>query len=472
MGLLGMFQKIFGHLGAGDSEESASESSDLGGERWNADSWNRVQKAFGDGTNVSGIIVSREDGGFVVDLDGIHAFLPDNLADVKPLCNPQELVGRKLELRVMKLDHDRKRAVVSRRDVLMNTSRADRERFLQSLEEGQVVRGTVRTLTDFGAFVDLGCVDGLIYLQDLSWKRITHPSEAVSVGDEIDAKVLKVDRERARVSLGLRQLQADPWDGFVRRCSVGDRVTGRVANVKEYGVFVDLEDGVTGMISASEMSWTNRKIHLSDVVNAGDTLEVQILGIDEEKRRVALGHRQLTPDPMTAFAMCCQVGTNITGSVVKIEDYGFFVEVEDGLDGLVRASEISWTTKKAIPSEFVRVGDTVKVQVLKIDEEKRRIDLGFKQCLPNPWEKFAASHSIGDMVSGTITTISEYGIFVGLEGGIDGLVHLAEISSAEPGVEAIKKYKEGDEVNAVIMAINADLHRIALSIRLLEKLQP
>ena len=469
MGLRDMFQRIFGHSGAAASEESENSSSV--GEPGSADSWNRVQKAYGDGTNVSGIIVSREDGGFVADLDGIHAFLPDNLADVKPLSNPQDLVGRKLELRVMKLDHERKRAVVSRRDVLMNTSRADTERLLQSLEEGQTVRGTVRTITDFGAFVDLGGVDGLIHLQDLSWKKISHPSEAVSVGDVVEARVLKVDRARARVSLGIKQLSADPWTELSGRFSVGDTVIGKVLSVKDYGFFVDIGNGLAGMVPASEMTWSNRKTNPSKVVKEGDTVKAQVLAIDGKKRRITLGLRQLTPDPMTAFAMCCPVGTRITGRVVNISDYGFFVEVEDGLDGLVHATEIDWTQKNPVPSEVVRIGDTVKVQVIGIDEEKRRIELSMKQCLPNPWDEYAAAHSAGDRVRGTVNTIAKFGIFVGLAPGVDGLVHLSEMPSAEPGEEAIKKYKEGDEVEAVIMDINPDLKRIALSIRLLEEEQ-
>lgn len=379
MGLLGMFQKIFGHLGAGDSEESASESSDLGGERWNADSWNIVLKAYCDGTDVSGIIVSREEGGFAADLDGIHAFLPDNLADVKPLSNPQDLVGRKLELRVMKLDHERKRAVVSRRDVLLHTSKADRDRFFQRLEEGQTVRGTVRTITDFGVFVDLGCVDGLIHLQDLSWKRISHPSETVGVGDVVEAKVLKVDRERAHVSLGLKQLQADPWESFVRRCRVGDRVKGRVTNIKVYGALLDIGDGVMGMLSGSEMSWINRKVHPCDVLKVGDDLEVQVIDIDKEKRRIKLSLKQCLPDPWWDLAAALSVGDRVSGIVRTIKDYGLFVRLDCGLEAFVHLSEISSTVPGEEAIQKYKKGDEVHAVITEINADLKRINLSIGQ---------------------------------------------------------------------------------------------
>lgn len=555
-----MLKKIFGSSANTVPVEGGSAgTSASGGWTGSYDAWSRVLKAADEGANVSGIVVSREDGGFVVDLDGIHAYLPDNLAELSSTEDAHDLVGRKLELRVLKLDHERKRAVVSRRDVLQNISMAEIQKLLAGLEPGQVIRGTVRTVNELGAFVDLGGIDGLLYAKEMSWKHVRTPSDIVSPGDEIEVMVLKVDRERNRVALGLRQLSPDPWDGTDRLFSVGTILTGRVSDVTDDGCFVDIGNGLEGFVRRDDISWTSRtiypgmvvstgdtvkvmvldtdmdrhrirlglkqcrpnpwpdlhsryhpgdrltcrvssisrggcyveieegffgfvrisdmawghmKLKSSDLVKAGDTVEVQVLEIDEKQHHFFLGMKQCQYDPWEGISVRYHAGDRITGRVSNIADYGFFVEIEDGVDGLVHRSEIDWTCrncKKIHPEDYVSTGESVQVQVLEIDKEKHRISLGFKQCQPNPWEEFAASHGSGDVVSGIVHTICQYGLFVGLDGGIEGLVHPDEISWTVPGDEAMKGYKEGDEVQAVIMDIHADLQRVALSIKRLEE---
>lgn len=464
--------------------------------------WSIIQEASGKCGNVIGVISGTVKGGFSVDITGIpmfipdmpadvckyllvstgiRAFLPGSLADVRPvpLKEDSKLVGRELELRVIKAEQQRSgfNVVVSGKAAKKKALSERRDLLLANLQEGQVVMGTVKTLTDYCAFIDLGGIDGLLHMKDMSWKRVSKPSEIVSVGDEIKVKVLKFDHERKRITLGLKQLEADPRKSQSEHGYSGERLSfeslaegqvlnGTVKNITSYGAFVDL-GGIDGLLHITDMSW-KRVSNPKDIVSNGEEISVKVLKLDQEHKKVSLGLKQLGADPWTVLAERCHVGDRIKGKVTNIKDYGCFVEIEEGIDGLVHRSEMDWTNQNVNPASLVSKGDTIEVQVLSIDLEKRRISLGLKQCRPNPWEAFAAAHKKGDRVTGRVKSVSKFGIFVVLEGGITGLVHLCDISGTIPGNEAAGRYHEGDEVEAVVLNVQPDEERIALGIKQLE----
>ena len=434
-----------------------------------AETWKMLETAFDNHEVVEGQISGKVKGGFTVDINEIRAFLPGSLVDIRPLRETAHLEGKPLEFKVIKLDQKRNNVVVSRRAVLEEENSAEREALLASLQEGQVIKGIVKNLTDYGAFVDLGGVDGLLHITDLAWRRIRHPSEMVNVGDEIEVKILKFDREKNRVSLGMKQLGDDPWVDITRRYPEGSRVLATVTNLTDYGCFAEIEEGVEGLVHVSEMDWTNKNIHPSKVVAVGDEVEVMVLDIDEERRRISLGIKQCRSNPWEEFAINHAKGDRVSGKVTNLTDYGCFAEIEEGVEGLVHVSEMDWTNKNIHPSKVVAVGDEVEVMVLDIDEERRRISLGIKQCRSNPWEEFAINHAKGDRVSGKIKSITDFGIFIGLDGGIDGLVHLSDISWNEPGENAVRRYSKGEEIETVILSVDPERERISLGVKQLDQ---
>ena len=430
------------------------------------ESWIELEKAYEEKATVIGLINGKVKGGFTVELNGVRAFLPGSLVDTRPAREADHLLGKELEFKVIKLDQKRNNVVVSRRAVIESENSQEREQILENLAEGSEVKGIVKNLTDYGAFVDLGGVDGLLHITDMAWKRVKHPSEIVNVGDEVTVKVLKFDKDRTRVSLGLKQLGQDPWVAIAENHPVNSKLTGKVTNLTDYGAFVDL-GGVDGLLHITDMAWKRVK-HPSEVVTVGQEVTVKVLKFDKEKTRVSLGLKQLGQDPWVAIAQNHPVNSKLTGKVTNLTDYGCFVEILDGVEGLVHVSAMDWTNKNIHPSKVVSVGDVVEVMVLEVDEERRRISLGLKQCKANPWEHFASTHNKNDKVSGKIKSITDFGIFIGLEGGIDGLVHLSDISWNQSGEEAVRNYKKGDEVEAVVLQVDALKERISLGIKQLE----
>ena len=431
------------------------------------EAWLQLEKAYEEQATVVGLINGKVKGGFTVEVNTIRAFLPGSLVDVRPVRDTAHLEGKELEFKVIKLDQKRNNVVVSRRAVIETENTSERDSLLANLQEGQEVKGIVKNLTDYGAFVDLGGVDGLLHITDMAWKRVKHPSEIVNVGDEIAVKVLKFDRERTRVSLGLKQLGEDPWVAIAKRYPEGARLTGRVTNLTDYGAFVDL-GGVDGLLHITDMAWKRVK-HPSEIVNVGDEIAVKVLKFDRERTRVSLGLKQLGEDPWVAIAKRYPEGARLTGRVTNLTDYGCFVEIEEGVENLVHVSEMDWTNKNIHPSKVVNVGDTVEVMVLDIDEERRRISLGLKQCKSNPWQLFAETHAKGDRVSGKIKSITDFGIFIGLHGGIDGLVHLSDISWNVSGEDAVREFKKGDEISAVVLQVDPERERISLGVKQIEE---
>jgi len=428
--------------------------------------WMDLEKALETGEKIEGVITGKVKGGLTVMAKGIRAFLPGSLVDLRPVKDTTPYEGKQMEFKVIKLDRKRNNVVVSRRAVLEATAGAEREALLATLQEGAVVKGVVKNITDYGAFVDLGGIDGLLHITDLAWRRVKHPSEVVNVGDEVTAKVLKFDAEKNRVSLGLKQLGEDPWVGIGRRYPQGTRLFGKVTNLTDYGAFVDL-GGIDGLLHITDLAWRRVK-HPSEVLNVGDEVTAKVLKFDAEKNRVSLGLKQLGEDPWVGIGRRYPQGTRLFGKVTNLTDYGAFVEVESGIEGLVHVSEMDWTNKNVHPSKVVQVGDEVEVMILEIDEERRRISLGMKQCLPNPWEDFAREYKKGDKVKGQIKSITDFGVFVGLPGGIDGLVHLSDLSWSSAGEEAVKNFKKGEEVEAVVLSIDVERERISLGVKQLE----
>ena len=430
--------------------------------------WIELEEALETGKILSGVISGKVKGGLTVMVNSIRAFLPGSLVDTRPVKDTTPFEGKQVEFKVIKLDRKRNNVVVSRRAVLEETLGEERKALLESLTEGAVVKGIVKNITDYGAFVDLGGIDGLLHITDLAWRRVKHPSEVLAVGDEVEAKVLKFDQEKNRVSLGLKQLGEDPWVGLSRRYPQGTRLFGRVTNLTDYGAFVEIEQGIEGLVHVSEMDWTNKNVHPSKVVALGYEVEAKVLKFDQEKNRVSLGLKQLGEDPWVGLSRRYPSGTRLFGKVTNLTDYGAFVEIEQGIEGLVHVSEMDWTNKNVHPSKVVQVGDEVEVMILEIDEDRRRISLGMKQCQANPWNEFADNFKKGDKLKGAIKSITDFGVFVGLPGGIDGLVHLSDLSWNEAGEEAVRKFKKGDEVEAVVLSIDVEKERISLGIKQLE----
>ncbi|UYZ83688.1 30S ribosomal protein S1 [Entomomonas sp. E2T0] len=429
-----------------------------------AESWQTLEAAFAAEEVVKGLINGKVKGGFTVDVNGIRAFLPGSLVDVRPVRDTLHLEGKELEFKVIKLDQKRNNVVVSRRSVLEAENSAEREALLENLQEGQEVKGTVKNLTDYGAFVDLGGVDGLLHITDMSWKRIKHPSEVVAVGDEIDVKVLKFDRERNRVSLGLKQLGEDPWIAIKARYPQGTRAMARVTNLTDYGCFAELEEGVEGLVHVSEMDWTNKNIHPSKVVQVGDEVEVQVLEIDEERRRISLGIKQTRTNPWEDFSTRYNKGDKITGNIKSITDFGIFIGLEGGIDGLVHLSDISWNETGEEAVRNYKKGDEIETIILSVDAERERISLGIKQLEADPFLDYAETHDKGTVVKGIVKEVDAKGAIITLAEEVEGQLKAADISR-ERVEDARTVLKEGEEVEAKITNVDRKSRVITLSIK-------
>ncbi|MFC0048491.1 MULTISPECIES: 30S ribosomal protein S1 [Rheinheimera] len=428
------------------------------------ESWVRLEKACEDKVTVIGVITGKVKGGFTVEVDGIRAFLPGSLVDVRPVRDTLHLEHKELEFKVIKLDQKRNNVVVSRRAVIESESSAERDTLLQNLEEGMEVKGIVKNLTDYGAFVDLGGVDGLLHITDMAWKRVKHPSEIVNVGDEIPVKVLKFDREKQRVSLGLKQMGEDPWAAIASRYPEGARITGRVTNLTDYGCFVEIEEGVEGLVHVSEMDWTNKNIHPSKVVNLGDSVEVMVLEIDEERRRISLGLKQCKANPWEEFAKGFNKGDRVSGKIKSITDFGIFIGLDGGIDGLVHLSDISWNSTGEDAVREFKKGDEVSAVVLQVDPERERISLGIKQLDEDPFNGYLADNKKGAIVKGAVTAVDAKGATVLLEGGVEGYVRVSDIAR-ERIEDATTALKVGEEVEARLMGVDRKNRVISLSIK-------
>jgi len=429
-----------------------------------AKAWEDLEKAFEDQSIVTGMMTGKVKGGFTIDVTGVRAFLPSSLVDVRPVRDPSYLEGKELEFKVIKIDRKRANVVVSRRAVVEKEMSAEREAFLSGLEEGQVVKGVVKNLTDYGAFVDLGGIDGLLHITDLAWKRVKHPSEVLKVGDEIEAKVLKYDRERNRVSLGLKQLGDDPWVDIQRRYPEGTRLFGKVTNITDYGAFVEIEPGVEGLVHVSEMDWTNKNIHPTKVVQLGDEIEVMILDIDMERRRISLGMKQCKPNPWEEFAANHQKGEKIQGKIKSITDFGVFVGLDGGIDGLIHLSDLSWSRPGEEAVHDFKKGDEVEAVILAIDPERERISLGIKQLEGDPFSVYVAQFSKGAIVKGTVASVEAKGAVIKLGDDIEGYLRASELSR-DRIEDARSLLKEGDEIEAKITVIDRKNRKISLSVK-------
>ncbi|MDZ4194226.1 MAG: 30S ribosomal protein S1, partial [Pseudomonas sp.] len=429
-----------------------------------AESWLVLEAAFNAEEVVKGVINGKVKGGFTVDVNGIRAFLPGSLVDVRPVRDTTHLEGKELEFKVIKLDQKRNNVVVSRRSVLEAENSAEREALLESLQEGQQVKGIVKNLTDYGAFVDLGGVDGLLHITDMAWKRIKHPSEIVNVGDEIDVKVLKYDRERNRVSLGLKQLGEDPWVAIKARYPENTRVVARVTNLTDYGCFAELEEGVEGLVHVSEMDWTNKNIHPSKVVNVGDEVEVMVLDIDEERRRISLGIKQCKTNPWEDFSGQFNKGDKISGTIKSITDFGIFIGLDGGIDGLVHLSDISWNEAGEEAVRRFKKGDELETVILSVDPERERISLGIKQLEDDPFSNYVSINDKGTIVRGVVKEVDAKGAIIDLGNEIEATLKASEISR-DRVEDARNVLKEGDEVEAKIISVDRKSRVISLSVK-------
>jgi len=436
--------------------------------------WQKLDEAFKSNETLTGKVVDRIKGGLVVDV-GVRAFLPASQTDVRPVHNIEAWMGRELPVRVIKLNRKRGNVVVSHRVLLEEELKVQREALMESLSEGAVLVGKVKNLTDYGAFVDLGGIDGLLHVTDISWGRVSKPSEVLQAGDEIEVTVLKFDKEKARISLGRKQLLPDPWQTVAERYPVGSRVQGKVVSTTDYGAFIELEQGIEGLVHVSEMSWSKRAKHPSKIVNAGDVVEVVVLDIKLDQRRISLGLKQTTEDPWQKLSEKYPVGSTVTGTVRNLTDFGAFVEVEEGIDGLIHVSDISWTERVKNPSETFKKGDAVTAKVLRIDAENRRLSLGVKQ-LNDTWAGWFAGHKVDEVVRGKVTRAVSFGVFVELSEGIEGLCHISEIEGRRDrdkhkGKPVITENKLpggleiGGEYDFKIVKLNPDTHKIGLSYR-------
>jgi small subunit ribosomal protein S1 len=426
--------------------------------------WKDISRSCREGEVIEGEIVGKVKGGLSVDIGRIQAFLPGSQIDLKPIRNLDALIGQRLRFKVIKFNRKRNNIVLSRRVLLDEERKQLREETLKNLKEGDVVEGTVKNLTDYGAFIDLGGMDGLLHITDISWGRIGHPSEKLSVGDRIKVKILHFDQEKQKVSLGLKQALPDPWESLPRRYPIGSRLKGKVVNVTDYGVFVELEEGVEGLVHISELTWSKKMKHPSKIVHIGDTVEVMVLDCDPAKRRISLGMKQIEPNPWALIEEKYPVGTKVVGRVKTVTDFGIFIGFDEGVDGLVHVSEMSWTKKIKHPSELYKKGQEVEAVVLNIDRKNERFSLGVKQLTPDPWKDVARRYRKGEVVVGKVTNVTDFGAFVELEEGIEGLIHVSEISR-----EKVEKpsdvLKVGDTLSAVVLHIDPHDRRIGLSIK-------
>ena len=426
--------------------------------------WTDLDEALEKGTIVQGMVNGKVKGGLTVMINGIRAFLPGSLVDIRPVKDTTPYENKEMEFKVIKLDRKRNNVVVSRRAVMEAAQGVERQSLLESLQEGSVVKGIVKNITDYGAFVDLGGIDGLLHITDLAWRRVKHPSEVLTVGDEVEAKVLKFDQEKNRVSLGLKQLGEDPWVGLGRRYPQGTRLFGKVTNLTDYGAFVEIEQGIEGLVHVSEMDWTNKNVHPSKVVQLGDEVEVMILEIDEERRRISLGMKQCQPNPWEDFYANSKKGDRVAGQIKSITDFGVFIGLNGGIDGLVHLSDLSWTATGEEAVRGYKKGDEVEAVVLAIDVERERISLGIKQMSGDPFSVFVTNHDKGHIIKGIVKAIDPKGAVIQIEPDVEGYLRASEISRDK--VEDIRtRLKEGDEVEAVIVNIDRKNRSINLSVK-------
>ncbi len=426
--------------------------------------WEQLQVAHDNEAIVMGKITGKVRGSFTVDMDGVRAFLPGSLVDVRPVRDPAYLEGKDLEFKVIKLDKRRNNVVVSRRAVVETEYSEDREKLLETLVDGAIIKGIVKNLTDYGAFLDLGGIDGLLHITDMSWKRFNHPSEVVEIGQELEVRVLKFDKEKTRVSLGLKQLGEDPWKDIARRQPVGSRIFGRVTNITDYGCFVEIEEGIEGLVHVSEIDWTNKNINPAKVVQPGDEVEVAILDIEEEKRRISLGMKQCQPNPWDAFAGTHEKGDVVTGKIKSITDFGIFIGLDGGIDGLVHLSDISWNEADDVAIRKYKKGDTVEAMLLVVDSERERISLGIKQLAQDPFGSFVAANPKGSIVKGIIKEVSEKAAVVELEDGVLGQIKAQDVAK-ERTDDVTAVFKEGDEVEAKFVGMDRRSKMLTLSIK-------
>jgi len=428
------------------------------------EAWVELEKAYDDKATIKGVINGKVKGGFTVEVNSVRAFLPGSLVDVRPVRDTTHLEGKELEFKVIKLDAKRNNVVVSRRAVIEAESSAERETLLANLEEGHEIKGIVKNLTDYGAFVDLGGVDGLLHITDMAWKRVKHPSEIVNVGDEINVKVLKFDKEKQRVSLGMKQMGNDPWQEIASRYPEGTKINGQVTNLTDYGCFVEIEDGVEGLVHVSEMDWTNKNIHPSKVVNLGDTVDVMVLEIDEERRRISLGLKQCIANPWETFAESHEKGDKVSGKIKSITDFGIFIGLDGGIDGLVHLSDISWNKSGEDAVRDYKKGDEISAVVLQVDPERERISLGVKQIEEDPFNKYLTDNKKGAIVTGTVTAVDAKGVTVNLAEEVDGYIRVADLA-VERVEDATEVASVGDSIEAKFMGVDRKNRTVNLSVK-------
>jgi small subunit ribosomal protein S1 len=426
--------------------------------------WDELEKAYRDGTPVRGRITERVKGGLRVDVDGVAAFLPGSQVDTRPVRNLESLRNQEIEAKVIKLNRKRSNVVLSRKAVLDEANEGKKGQTLDALEEGIIVEGQIKNLTDYGAFVDLGGIDGLLHVTDMSWGRLQNPAELFKVGESVQVKVMKFDRDRERVSLGFKQLLPDPWESVEERYVIGSRLRGKIASVTDYGAFIELEHGVEGLVHVSEMSWSKRMKHPSKIVTVGETVDVEVLGVDPKARRISLGMKQTQANPWATLRDRYQIGTRVSGKVRNLTDFGAFIEVEDGVDGLVHVSDISWNKRIKHPGEVLKKGQEIEAVITNIDTENRRLSLSIKDTEPSSWDRFISEHKPGDLVRGRITRFANFGAFVELDEGLEGLCHVSELSD-----ERVERPEEvaqvGQEMEFRVLRIEPDTKKIGLSAR-------
>lgn len=429
-------------------------------------SWERIISECGEGKLVKGKIVRKVKGGMIVDI-GCEAFLPASQIAMKPVRNLDDLIGQIYEFKVVKINNERKNIVVSRKQFLEETLSKDKAKLLTELRIGDSRAGTVKNITDFGVFIDLNGIDGLLHITDMTWGRISHPSEMVAIGDAIEVVILDIDKEKERVSLGLKQKTPNPWDDVEKKYAVGTKIKGRVVNIMPYGVFVELEKGIEGLIHISELSWTKRINHPSEILAIGDIVEAMVLNIEKDAKKISLGIKQTEANPWTTVEEKFPVGTKIAGKIRNITSYGAFVELEEGIDGLIHISDISWTKKINHPSEYLKKGDKVDAIVLSVDQKNKKISLGLKQLEPDPWDKIEQEYKIGTIVTGKVNKVTGFGAFVELNYGFEGLVHVSQLSGSDDNmpVNAENIVKEGQELTAMVIKVDPPERKIALSVK-------
>jgi small subunit ribosomal protein S1 len=426
--------------------------------------WDELEEALTANATITGRISGKVKGGFTVDIKDVRAFLPGSLVDVRPVRDPGYLEGKELEFKLIKLDRKRNNVVVSRRAVVESEHSEEREQLMDKLQEGVVIKGVVKNLTDYGAFVDLGGIDGLLHITDMAWKRVRHPSEVVNVGDELDVRVLKYDRERNRVSLGLKQLGEDPWDNITRRYPNGARLFGKISNVTDYGAFVEIEPGVEGLVHVSEMDWTNKNVNPSKMVQVGDETQVMVLDVDEERRRISLGMKQCQPNPWEAFAALNNKGDKVSGQIKSITDFGIFIGLDGGIDGLVHLSDISWNSTGEDVARNYKKGDTLEAVVLAVDPERERISLGVKQLEQDPFGQFMAAHPKGSLLNGTVKEVDPRGATIDLGDSMEGYIRASDIAK-ERIDDATQHLTVGDKIEAKFIGMDRKGRVLQLSIR-------